>query len=503
MGAMGAPAKPVDIYVRISRIGTRENVISDREQERSARALATHKHLTVGEVIPDIDESGGRWERPGLQRALDRVRRGESGGLIVAWLDRLSRDSEHAHRLVREIHDAGGKIYAPDAPADWTTPEGELQAGIMFAFAQYVRQRARAGLERAKEQAIANGIPVATRPPVGYRQRGDRRLEPDPEIAPTIQTVFERRAAGAGPTELARLLEEQGVRTSQGSATWTKQAVMVMLSNRAYLGELAYGKDRRYVNTAAHEPIVDEAVWLAAQHPNGRVPQRSRSGEYLLTGILRCVGCGYSLNATRTSHGHRIYRCARRHSGGVCPEPARHRADPVEALVEAELWDLVENPTLAEVENDQQRELLVARVTVTERRYAQAMTPEFQDAAGDEWPAIVKQRRADRDAAVRALAEHDAARGRRRDLRSLREHWDDMTVAERREAISPAIPVVGLRRAPRALIFYTPDILPADLSRRGFRRNPGMRPLDVPPGARVLALEDSLDAAIKRGERLG
>ena len=42
------------------------------------------------------------------------------------------------------------------------------------------------------------GIPVATRPPVGYRQREDRRLAPDPDVAPVIREVFERRAAGWG-----------------------------------------------------------------------------------------------------------------------------------------------------------------------------------------------------------------------------------------------------------------------------------------------------------------
>ena len=35
---------------------------------------------------------------------------------------------------------------APDAPADWTSPAGELQAGIVFAFAQYVRKRGTSAL---------------------------------------------------------------------------------------------------------------------------------------------------------------------------------------------------------------------------------------------------------------------------------------------------------------------------------------------------------------------
>jgi DNA invertase Pin-like site-specific DNA recombinase len=161
------PTKPVDIYVRVSRIGGRENRITEEEQERRARELAGERGLRVGKILTDPDESGGKWERPGLQQALARIESGKSGGVIVAWLDRLSRDSEHAHALIRRISDAGGVIYAPDAPSDWTTPEGELHAGIVFAFAQYVRKRARAGFERAKERAVANGVPVNNRPAVG------------------------------------------------------------------------------------------------------------------------------------------------------------------------------------------------------------------------------------------------------------------------------------------------------------------------------------------------
>jgi DNA invertase Pin-like site-specific DNA recombinase len=149
------PSRPVDIYVRVSRVGKRgERLISPDEQERRARDLARERGLDVGEVLTDLDESGGKLDRPGLSEALRRVEARKSGGGIVAWLDRLSRDSEHAHGLVRRIDEAGGAIYAPDAPADWTTPEGELQAGILFAFAQYVLKRASAGFERAKAQAV-------------------------------------------------------------------------------------------------------------------------------------------------------------------------------------------------------------------------------------------------------------------------------------------------------------------------------------------------------------
>ncbi|MDX6724297.1 MAG: hypothetical protein QOD73_2701, partial [Solirubrobacteraceae bacterium] len=46
---MPTPSKPVDVYVRVSREGTREHLISYDEQEKRARELAHERGLTVGQ----------------------------------------------------------------------------------------------------------------------------------------------------------------------------------------------------------------------------------------------------------------------------------------------------------------------------------------------------------------------------------------------------------------------------------------------------------------------
>jgi Recombinase len=132
------------------------------------------------------------------------------------------------------------------------------------------------------------------------------------------------------------------VKTSQGSKTWSKQAVYGLLSNRVYLGELSYGDPPRFVNENAHEPIVDLATWEAAQHPNGSklTALRSESG-YLLSGIARCSGCRCCLQGTRTSRGKRIYRCTRTRAAGICPS----RSENVRRKSELVQWRVP--PTLA------------------------------------------------------------------------------------------------------------------------------------------------------------
>src|SRR6266511_597876 len=479
---MVKPKHPVDVYVRVSRVGGRERLISPDEQERRARELAQERGLRVGKILTDLDESGGKLDRPGLTEALTRIEGGQSGGIIVAWLDRLSRDSEHAHGLLRRIADAGGAVYAPDAPEDVTTPEGELHVGIVFAFAQYVRKRAHAGLERAKERAIENGIPVHTRPAVGYRARADRRLEPDPRVAPIVREVFERRAQGEGPAALGRFLESRHVKTSQGSKTWSKQAVYGLLRNRVYLGELRYGRDNRFVNADSHEPIVDLATWQAAQHPNGRrlAPARSEGSRFLLTGLLRCAACRYAMQATTSSRGVRIYRCTKRHSSGECPAPARIKADVVEPQAVDAFWKITGDlEARGRVDTSGEVAKLERKLERAERALQQWTSPEVQEAIGDlaEYAAGLRERRQARDEAAEKLGRAKASTNIASlpSIKTLRGEWEKATPQERRDLLGRRFDCLALGRD-RKLIVYPTGTGPSDLPRRGYKREPTLSP---------------------------
>ena len=489
---MTKPTLPVDVYIRVSRVGKRgDRLISPDEQEQRARQLASERKLKVGKVLTDLDESGGKLSRPGLDKALQRVESGKSGGLIVGWLDRLSRDSEHAHALVRRIGEAGGVIYAPDAPADWTTPEGELQAGILFAFAQYVRQRARAGFERSKEQAITRGIPVATRTAVGLRQREDRRLEPDPRTAPVVREVFERRAAGACARELGRFLQASKVKTSLGSTTWSDQAVYALLRNRTYLGELSYGKPARFVNPDSHEAIVDLALWTAAQNPNGHRRHRVAPGErraYLLTSLIRCAACGYGMQGTTSGRAKiPIYRCTRVHAfGGVCPAPARVMAARADAAATNAFWSLVDDME-AKGTTDPRPDLddLQAKLDKAERSLTQYMAPDVQEAIGDPalWATGLRERREARDRAAEAFGLARAARPAddSPDVETLLGVWDTATPSERRELLAGRFDTFAMYRDPAELVAYPTGTAPAGLPRQGNRTAPVPRPFPERP----------------------
>ena len=138
------------------------------------------------------------------------------------------------------------------------------------------------GLAHAREHAVARGIHVTGRTPMGYRRREDRLLEPHPDEAPIIREMFERRATGQSWSVIAEAVSE--LRGTPIAA----QSIARMVKNRVYLGEARNGE---FLKVDAHEPLVDRATFEAAQihHPR---PPRGEHGAALLGGLIHCAGCG-------------------------------------------------------------------------------------------------------------------------------------------------------------------------------------------------------------------
>jgi site-specific DNA recombinase len=490
---MTKPKKPLAAYMRVSRVGDREERLRSPDLQREAiERYARAEGFSVEWFAPELDVSGStRAQRPVLDQIIIGVKSGELGGLVVAKLDRLSRMRPKERVLLfEEIEEAGGVVLSAGEQLDPSTPEGRFARDVFLGVARMQWEKYREGFERAKESAVADGIPIQTRPAVGYRRAG-RRLVLDEHAAPVVREVFERRALGEGPASLGAFLTARGVKTSQGSKTWSKQAVYGLLRNRVYLGELRYGLDGRFVNAAAHEPIVDLATWQAAQNPGRRKLSPTRTGTNLLAGLARCQACRYCLQGTTTSRGKRIYRCTKTHSGGLCPQPVRVVAEPVEEAVEQAFWALTADLEAEGAQGNPEEEREVQKALErAERALAQWSSPEMQEAIGD--PVLYaegfRERRAARDKAAEELGRVRAAGNLPRvGTETLRAAWKRMSTEERRELLALRFDTIALSRD--TIVLYPAGSGPADLPRRGFKQVPALAPFPHPPdGARTLTL---------------
>jgi site-specific DNA recombinase len=299
--------------------------------------------------------SGATLERPGLQRAIQEAEAGRFDLLLVYRVDRLARSVRGLAQLLEQLDQAGVAFRSASEPFDTTSSAGRMMVQMLGVFAEFERativDRVIAGMERKASRGEWTG---GARP-FGYRPDAQRRhLEPDPAEAPVVREVFERYAKRLeGTATLAAWLTERGYRTKHGKP-FNAKAVLTVLRNRAYLGEVYY-RGQHY--PAPHQPLVDAALFERAQNilearSGDYSLRRSNQSDYLLTGLVTCAYCGkrYVGAAANSKAGrYRYYVCFTRQRYGSkhCPGD-RLRADHLEDAIIAQLHKLLRDEPLLE-----------------------------------------------------------------------------------------------------------------------------------------------------------
>ncbi|MBF0335641.1 MAG: recombinase family protein [Alphaproteobacteria bacterium] len=135
-------------YARVSR---------HEDQDASLQADAL-RAAGCGRIFQEAG-SGGRWDRPELQRLLDHLRPGD---VVMVWkLDRLSRSLKDLLLILERIEQAGAGFRSLTEAVDTTGPAGRMMMQMLGACAEFeramIRERTRAGLEAARSRGRCGG----------------------------------------------------------------------------------------------------------------------------------------------------------------------------------------------------------------------------------------------------------------------------------------------------------------------------------------------------------
>lgn len=199
--------------------------VSSEEQAMSGAGLAAQRaaieseckrrEWTILEVIEDAGYSAKDLKRPGVQVALEMLKSGDAGALVVAKLDRLSRSMIDFTNVMSTATKQGWALVALDCAVDTTTPAGEAMAHVLATFAQFERrligQRTRDAMAAKRAQGVRFGRPPTLDPAV--RQR-----------------VVSERVDGRSLAAIARGLNDDGVPTAQGGRQWWPSTVRAVVA---------------------------------------------------------------------------------------------------------------------------------------------------------------------------------------------------------------------------------------------------------------------------------
>jgi site-specific DNA recombinase len=452
--------RTADGYIRVSRRAGREgeSFISPELQRKKIADWAKLHEVEILAWWEEIDQSGAKLERPLFQQALARCEAGETGGIVVAKLDRFARSAVDALGAIRRLNDAGARLVSVEDNFDGSTPMGRFAIGILTLIAELELERIKENWTAAVSGAVERGIHISARPPTGYLRDEKGRLIRDEPAASKVGELFRRRASGASFSSLASWLDEQGIRPPTGNPHWSTTGLRQLLHNPVYLGQARSGK---YVLEGAHEPLVSRADFDAAQATRTLLKARDGSvaRQALLGGLIRCAGCDHTLKITgntikKTGERYPVYYCIGRYAKGLCPARATIRASYVDQHVEEQVLAALRaegGPIATAVAASQEIEQAAQAVSEAEHELDLFIgNPKLLSLLGEQkFLEGVEVRQRELDEERQRLAELHSQSALAGELADgdLLEAWPALDLSERRRLLHGLLDRVVLRRA--------------------------------------------------------
>ncbi len=214
--------------------------------------------------------SGGKLERPGLQRLLADVRAGRIDIVVVYKVDRLTRSLADFARLV-EIFDAQNVSFVSVTQQFNTTSSmGRLTLNVLLSFAQFERdvtgERIRDKIAASKKKGMWMGGNV----PLGY-DANERSLVINPAEAETVHRIFSLYLELGCVRRVKEEADRLGLRTKhtttadgaeRGGKPFTRGHIYAVLSNPIYIGQIAHKGE---LFPGQHPALIDAETWAAVR----------------------------------------------------------------------------------------------------------------------------------------------------------------------------------------------------------------------------------------------
>lgn len=324
----------------------------DASIEQQVAACQEHAAKLGIRLIDSYEDraiTGKTDKRPNFQRMMRDAEKGKFK-YVIAWKsNRMGRNMLEAMLNEAKLQDLGIRVLYVEEDFD-DTAAGRFALRSMMNVNQFYSENmaedVTRGLMDNARQCLSTG-PM----PYGYKADENLKYVIDEPKADVVREIFTRVACGDAFIDIARSLNNRGIKTMKG-AEWGRSSFHNLIVNERYRGIYIY----RDVRIEGGIPrIISDELFFKVQEvlktkKNAQGKHRTYS-DYLLTGKLFCGKCKSPMTGisgtSKQGVLHYYYVCQKRRTEHAC-DKANVRRDEIEAAVAQAIKDNVLNKDVIE-----------------------------------------------------------------------------------------------------------------------------------------------------------
>ena len=312
------------IYCRLSEEDRNKQKGDDSgsivNQKNLLRQYAQEQNWQIYDVYSDDDYAGADRNRPEFKRLIRDAEAGRFDVVLCKTQSRFTREVELVEKYIHGLFPLWGvRFVSVVDQADTSSKANKKTRQINALINEWYLEDMSENIRSVLDNRRKNGCHIGAFALYGYRKDPEQkgRLLVDEPAAQVVRRIFSLCAEGFGASQIARQLNEAGIpnpteykrrqglryKASGGSEgkNWRRETISHMLKNPMYIGHMVQGrngsvsyktkacrpreKSSWFVVENTHEPIVDRALWEAAQR-QAQYPAERKKEDRPLAGLV-------------------------------------------------------------------------------------------------------------------------------------------------------------------------------------------------------------------------
>lgn len=304
----------VAVYCRVSTDGEDQANSFESQQRYFQELIQSRSDWELYAIYADEGITGTTTKRRiQFNRMIQDAYEGQFRLVLTKEVSRFSRNVLDTIAYTRELKRIGVAVMFLTDNINTMDKDAELYLSILASLAQEESRRTSGRVVWGQTRQMEKGV-VFGHSLLGY-DVSDGVITVNPQGAETVKFIFQKYTVEEmGTTAIARFLRQEEHQTLSGSTDWTPNAVVRILKNEKYVGDLVQKKTytpdflthQKCRNKGEvplvciknhHEAIISRDVWNRAQerlkeNSKHQINEYGHSNRYVFSGRIRCGECG-------------------------------------------------------------------------------------------------------------------------------------------------------------------------------------------------------------------